>query len=168
GDAAEEDSFERRIADDQGLARFPLEGVDEAEDQRDEHRGKGQGRYEPADDGTAEEDGEEHAGLHHYIVVGHRPVSDLRAGIAVLGRRLVEQVVELLVGHDRLVAAGLGALVDRPVHHWVTHGRDPFDLSRLHVRTRRRTRVESRLQCRRMTWTVTEDPALEATSVARS
>src|SRR5699024_11683254 len=48
-----------RIADDQGLARFPLEGVDEAEDHRDEHRGKGQGRYEPADDGTAEEDGEE-------------------------------------------------------------------------------------------------------------
>src|SRR5699024_9333226 len=79
-----------------------------------------------------------------------------------------EQVVELLVRHDRLIAAGLGALVDRPAHHWVTHGRDPFDLSRLHVRARRRTRVESRVQCRRMTWTVTEDRAPEATNVARS
>src|SRR5690625_6759170 len=65
-----------------------LLGVDEAEDQRDEHRGKGQGRYEPADDGTAEEDGEEHAGLHHHIVVGHRPVGDLRAGIDRKSTRL--------------------------------------------------------------------------------
>src|SRR5699024_4040895 len=128
----------------------------------------GQGRYEPADDATAEEDGEEPAGLHDHIVVGHRPGGDLRAGTAGLGRRLPEQDVGLLGRHDRLIAAGLGALGDPQAHHWLTHGRDPFDLSRLHVRARRRTRVESRVQCRRMTWTVTEDRAPEATSVARS
>jgi hypothetical protein len=91
--------------------------------------GKASIRHEPTDSGAGEEDGEEHSGLHHHIVIGHRTVGDLRSGVAVLRGRLVEQVVEFLVGHDRLVAPGLGALVDRPVHHGVTHGRDPFDLS---------------------------------------
>ena len=100
-------------------------------DECDERSRQCEHRHEPADDGTGEEDGEEHTGLHHHIVVGHRTVGDLRSCVAILCGRLVEEVVELLIGHDRLVASGLGSLIESPVHHGVTHGRDPFDLSRI-------------------------------------
>ena len=89
------------------------------------------GRNEPAEQGSGEKNSEEKTGLHHHVVVGHRPFGGLRTGIAVLRGRLVEQVVELLVGHDRFIASGLDSLIESPVHHGVTHGRDPFDLSRL-------------------------------------
>nr|WP_235345008.1 hypothetical protein [Brevibacterium sp. UCMA 11754] len=68
--------------------------------------GKASGGTKQTDTAPARRMVKRNTGLHHDVVVGHRPVSDLRASVAVLRGWLAEQVVEILVRHDGLIASG--------------------------------------------------------------